>query len=73
MIGYPEDTDEYIWGDRTLRCVRCKHCGCVTHWEPLDPQRHRTIHVNVRNFDPSEFDGIRLRRFDGADTWTYLD
>jgi hypothetical protein len=44
--GHPESTDEYIWGDKTLRTVRCKTCGVVTHWEPLDPKpgtaRHQT-------------------------------
>src|SRR6266571_500695 len=33
--GHPENTAEYIWGDKTLRTVRCKTCGCATHWEPL--------------------------------------
>lgn len=36
--GHPEATAEYIWGDRTLRTVHCKDCGCVTHWEPLEPK-----------------------------------
>jgi hypothetical protein len=29
--------------------------------------------VNLRNFDPSELEGLRLRRFDGAVSWKYLD
>jgi hypothetical protein len=29
--------------------------------------------VNIRNFDPKEWDELRIRRFDGADTWTYVD
>jgi len=29
--------------------------------------------VNVRNFDPVEIDNLRIRRFDGADTWTHLE
>jgi len=36
--GHPEHTEEYIQGDRTLRTVRCKTCGCTTHWEPLHPE-----------------------------------
>ena len=36
--GHPENTTEYIWGDKTLRNVRCKTCGCPTHWEPLVPE-----------------------------------
>ena len=73
VTGHPEHTDEYIWGDKTLRNVRCKHCGCVTHWEPLDPKLHPRMSVNIRNFDPKEWDELRIRRFDGADTWKYVD
>jgi len=29
--------------------------------------------VNARNFDPSALGSVRIRRFDGADTWKYLD
>jgi hypothetical protein len=29
--------------------------------------------VNIRNFDPKDIGDVRIRRFDGADTWTYLD
>src|SRR3546814_8142170 len=36
--GHPGNTEDYIWGDRTLRNVRCKTCGIVTHWEPLEPR-----------------------------------
>jgi hypothetical protein len=73
VTGHPEHTDEYIWGDKALRTVRCRRCGCVTHWEPLDPKPDWHMAVNVRNFDPEELEALRLRRFDGAVTWTYLD
>ena len=33
----PDAIAEYIWGDRTLRTMFCRTCGCVTHWEPLQP------------------------------------
>jgi len=29
--------------------------------------------VNMRNFEPSALDGVRIRLLDGADTWKYLD
>ena len=32
-----EHLSAYVWGDRTLRTMRCRHCGCATHWEPLPP------------------------------------
>jgi hypothetical protein len=73
VVGHPEGTAEYIWGDKTLRTVRCRTCGCVTHWEPLEPEAEGKLGVNVRNFDPNEIGSVRIRHFDGADTWTYLD
>jgi hypothetical protein len=67
--GHPENTDEYIQGDRTLRVVRCKTCGCATHWEPLDPSRHPKVGVNIRIFDPEVIGHLRIRLLDGAKTW----
>lgn len=71
--GHPETTDEYIWGDKTLRTVRCRACGCVTHWEPLELKPGARHGVNISNFEPSLLESVRVRRFDGADTWTFLD
>jgi hypothetical protein len=71
--GQPQDRDEYVWGDRTLRTIRCRHCGCVTHWTPIDGKPDSKLGVNLRNFDPALLDKVRLRRFDGADTWTFVD
>ena len=71
--GHPEHTAEYVWGDKTLRNVRCKHCGCVTHWEPLVPEAGGKHGVNLNNFDPQLVAAVPVRRFDGADSWTFLD
>ena len=74
ISGHPEHTDSYVWGDRTLRTVRCKRCGCVTHWEPLAGTDARHMAVNARNFDAWMLDqNLRIRRFDGAASWRYLD
>jgi hypothetical protein len=67
--GHPEHTDEYIQGDQTLRIVRCRTCGCTTHWEPLDAKRHTRLGVNIRNFQPEDIAEVRIRLLDGADTW----
>jgi len=71
--GHPEHTEEYIWGDRTLRNVRCKTCGVVTHWEPLQPDPGARHGVNLRNFEPVLLESVIVRRFDGAHRWTFLD
>jgi hypothetical protein len=71
--GHPANTESYVWGDRTLETVRCKACGIVTHWEPLERAPGARHGVNLRNFDPALLDAVVVRRFDGADTWRFLD
>jgi hypothetical protein len=62
-----------VQGDRTLRTVRCRTCGIATHWEPLVPNSDNRHGVNLNNFDPALLAQVEVRRFDGADTWTFLD
>jgi hypothetical protein len=71
--GHPENTTEYIQGDRTLRTVRCRTCGCVTHWEPLEVKAGAQHGVHLGNFDPELVASVRVRRFDGAHTWKFFD
>lgn len=66
--GHPENTESYIWGDRTLRNVRCRICGIVTHWEPLEPAPGARYGVNLRNFAPELLASLTIRHFDGTDT-----
>ena len=68
--GHPEHTEEYIQGDRMLRLLRCKTCGCVTHWEGIDPAAGDRMGINIRNFEPALVQGARLKLLDGATTWT---
>lgn len=71
--GHPENTVAYVWGERSIRTLHCKTCGCTTHWEALDSARSTRVGLNARNFEPAVLQGIRVRRFDGADTWAYID
>ena len=45
--------EAYTWGDRSLRFVRCRKCGCVLHHERAKKARSSTIGVNARNLDPA--------------------
>jgi hypothetical protein len=69
----PGATAGYVWGDQSLRFVRCATCGCVTHWEPIGANRGERMGVNARNFDPAQLGAVRIRRLDGAVTGRYLD
>ena len=73
ITGHPVHTQEYVQGDKTLRTIRCKTCGCVTHWEPLNAELGSRHGVNLRNFDPKLLAAVPVRRFDGADTWKFLN
>jgi hypothetical protein len=55
-----------------LALHHCPTCGCTTHWAALDPGLGR-MGVNARLLAPQVLAAARLRRLDGADTWTYLD
>lgn len=69
----PGALDKYTWGDRSIRFVRCRGCGCVTHWEPARGSALDRLAVNARNFEPALLESLRIRHFDGAATWKYLD
>lgn len=71
--GHPEATAEYIQGDKTLRTIRCRTCGCVTHWEPLESKPGSKHGVHLGNFDPALIAAVRVRKFDGANTWKFFD
>lgn len=73
IAGHPKNTQEYVQGARTIRIIRCQTCGCVTHWEPIDPTQTRWHGVNLTNFPPALLERINVRRFDGADTQTWME
>ena len=73
VVSAPGATDEYAWGDRSLKFVRCHACGCVTHWEGVEPKEDGKMGVNARNFEPGAVKSARIRLLDGASTWKYLD
>jgi hypothetical protein len=73
VLAKPGSTSEYIWGDKCLAQVRCNTCGCLSHWRSLDPKQTDKMGINARLFTNVEFHKIRIRNFDGADTWKFLD
>lgn len=68
----PPQTDTYVWGDKSIVFHRCKTCGCFTHWLAVDPTYDR-MGVNMRMADPQVLANVRIRRFDGADTWKVIE
>jgi hypothetical protein len=58
-------TDIYMWDDKSIEFHRCRNCGCVTHWAPVDKARDR-MGVNARLMAPEVLAGASVRHFDGA-------
>lgn len=73
VLAEPGSIHEYIWGDKSLAQVRCSKCGSLSHWRSLDPNQTDRMGVNARLFEDIDFSQIKIRRFDGADTWKFLD
>jgi len=69
----PGATTGYAQGEKTLEIHHCNVCGCTTHWTSISKDAPDRMAVNARLFDPADRAGIPIRKFDGADTWTFLD
>jgi len=65
-------TDTYMRGPKRGEFHRCKICGCVTHWSPVDKTYDR-MGVNARLMVPEVLSRARVRPFDGLNTLKYLD
>lgn len=70
----PSATTIYMWNDRVIAFHHCNTCGFVTHYTGVDTSPGSRVAVNARMMDDSaDITNIRVRTFDGADTWQYLD
>jgi len=63
----------YVWGDGMMERYYCRHCGCTTHWGSVEKNADSRFAINVRCLSPEELAPLKVRHFDGADTWQYLD
>lgn len=58
-------TDVHIWGDRMIEFHRCRTCGCVTHWAPVD-RTYQRMGVNARLMPPEVLAAIPVVHGGGA-------
>ncbi len=68
LIAATDATDNYVWGDKSLKFIRCKQCGCVMQWKSLTVGADTNTGVNARNFEQSVMANVPVRLLDGADT-----
>jgi len=74
LTGTAKDaTFVYILGDKGLSFHSCRICACATHWKGLGSSVPQNMAVNMALCDPAAIRQIPVRRFDGADTWMFLD
>jgi len=69
----PDALTAYRWNDEVIEFWHCRTCGCLTHYTSNDTRAGQRIAINTRMLAPEDIEGIRVRTFDGADTWRYLD
>ena len=74
QIDAPDGTTtSYVWGDREIAFHTCKTCGTTTHYSTVaDPENGR-VAVNLNLAELNDIKTVKLRHFDGADSWTFLD
>lgn len=71
--GSAETMTAYSWGDRCIEYYHCNNCGCITHYEGVDKHPDSRVAVNARMLPPEAAANIPVRKFDGADTWKFID
>jgi len=69
----PDSICAYNWGDRSIEFYFCRNCGCLTHYESVEKLDDSRIAVNARMMSPADTADLKLRTYDGAETWKYLD
>lgn len=73
VLSTPGATKPYLWNDKVIEFYHCGTCGCLTHYEGIKKTDDDRIAVNARMMSPRDVADVRIRTFDGADTWKYLD
>jgi hypothetical protein len=73
VTAEPDATLAYVWGDKELAFHTCKTCGCTTHWIAVKDEELRQMAMNMALVDANMLGDLRIRHFDGANTWEFTD
>ena len=68
-----EHETAYLWGDKAIEFYHCMRCGCLTHYESIEKLEGSRLAVNARMLSPDAIASLKVRTFDGADKWKYID
>lgn len=69
----PDAISMYCWSDKSLEFYHCNTCGCLTHYESVEKFDDSRIAINARMMLRKDLEGVKIRTFDGAETWKYVD
>lgn len=62
----------YSWGDKMIDFHHCRNCGCITHYTSAPSSTKSKVAVNFRLLEAKMLGELKVRYFDGADTWTEI-
>jgi len=63
----------YSWGDKCINFCHCPICGCTTHYLTNIEAEPKRFKLNARMLEPPLPTQTRIRKFDGADSWKFID
>lgn len=77
-ISAKQETKIYMWGEKSIEFHHCPVCLCCTHYKTIDGleydgQPFRRTSVNARMFPLKELESFKIRYFDGAHSWEFLE
>jgi hypothetical protein len=64
LLCTPNATETYCWGAKEIEFHRCRACGCVTHWAPIDKSETR-MGLNGRLFDEADVAQVPVEQSEG--------
>ncbi|MFT5757354.1 MAG: hypothetical protein ACI9LM_002083 [Alteromonadaceae bacterium] len=73
FIAGKDKSKTYCWGDKTIAFHHCNNCGCITHYLPTASGNQNKMAVNFRLVDVKLLGSVKIKYFDGADSWQFID
>ena len=63
----------YAWGEKRINFHFCPSCHCLLHNSSEAKEGQKRIGINTRMASPESINTVRVRKFDGADSWEFVD
>jgi hypothetical protein len=72
IITATNSINSYCWGDKMIEFHHCNNCGCLTHSTPTERGNKDKMAVNFRLVNANIVGSLKIRYFDGANTWAEI-